>query len=135
MPVCPCFIQAAAKGKGKKKVAAMLSDDEDTAGEDSASEGEWAPKVRALATFAATSPQISVAVPWHARSPKRAPHSKGKKAPKFCWHPLQFKFLRRYYGMLVFQKGLYILRVSGRQRSEALQCLLAAFSPRFSVAI
>ena len=51
MPMCSCLMQAAAKGKGKKKVA-MLSDDEDTAEEDSASEGEWAPKVRALATFA-----------------------------------------------------------------------------------
>ena len=38
-------MQAAAKGKGKKKAAAMLSEDEDSAAEDSASEGDWAPKV------------------------------------------------------------------------------------------
>ena len=37
--------QGAAKAKGKKKASAMLSDDEDTADDDSASEGEWAPKV------------------------------------------------------------------------------------------
>ena len=38
-------VQAAAKAKGKKKASAMLSDDEETADDDSMSEGEWAPKV------------------------------------------------------------------------------------------
>ncbi len=38
-------MQGAAKAKGKKKASAMLSDDEDSAGDDSESEGEWAPKV------------------------------------------------------------------------------------------
>ena len=39
------MMQAAAKGKGKKKATAMLSEDEDSVDEDSASEGDWAPKV------------------------------------------------------------------------------------------